>query len=165
MELKAIAKKIKNCKKCPLWKSRTNVVPGEGTANADLFFIGQAPGREEDRTGRPFAGRAGKFFDELLQENNINRKKVFITSIVKCFPPKNRMPRKKEYETCIKKYLMDQIKTVKPKKIIVLGNIPKKSLKNRLENRNVLYTYHPAAGMRFPKIKKKMKQDFKKVKK
>lgn len=163
MSLKSIAKKIQSCKKCPLWKSRTKAVPGEGPANAKLFFIGQAPGREEDRTGRPFVGKAGKFLDELFKKNKINRKKVFITSVVKCFPPKNRAPKKKECETCIRAYLLAQINAVNPKKIVIMGNIPEKILKDKLKGRNTVYTYHPAAGMRFPKIRKKMIQDFKKV--
>lgn len=163
MNLNAIAKQIKKCKKCSLYKSRKTAVPGEGPTNAKLFFIGQAPGRNEDKTGKPFVGKAGRFLDDLLRANKIDRKKIFLTSIVKCYPLKNRLPRKKEYETCIKEYLIDQIRVVNPKKIIVMGKTAKKALKGKLKSRSVLYTYHPSAGMRFPKIRKKMLADFKKI--
>lgn len=161
--LNKIAEQIRKCKKCPLWKSRNKAVPGEGAPNSKIFFIGQGPGREEDKTGKPFAGRAGKFLDELLKLNNIDRKNVFITSIVKCYLPRNRAPKKEEYETCIETYLLEQINAVNPKKIVVMGAVAKKALQGKLKGRDVLYTQHPSAGMRFPKIRKKMVSEFKKI--
>lgn len=160
-----IAKQIKRCKKCPLYKSRNKAVPGEGPDNAKIMIIGQGPGKKEDLTGRPFVGRAGKFLDELLKLNKINRKRCFITSIVKCFPPKNRQPKKTEAETCVTNYLTKQIEMINPKIIIIMGNVAKKFTPPKLlKNKKIIYTYHPAAGMRFPNIRKKMIKDFKKIK-
>lgn len=163
MKLSKIAEQIRQCRKCLLWRSRKKAVPGEGPSGAKIFLIGQGPGKEEDRTGRPFMGKAGRFLDELLRMNKIKRKKIFITSIVKCYPPKNRAPKKKEYDICIENYLLEQIKAINPEKIVVMGNVAKKALRGRLTGREVLYTHHPAAGMRFPKIRKKMILAFKKI--
>jgi DNA polymerase len=104
-ELEKLHQKIKNCKKCPLWKLRKNAVPGEGPANAKIFICGQAPGVEEDKTGRPFVGRAGKFLNELLKIARIEREEVFITSPLKCLPqpPINRKPKKEEIKALVEK--------------------------------------------------------------
>lgn len=91
---------IRGCRKCLLWKTRKNAVPGEGNRKARVFFVGQAPGRSEDETGRPFVGRAGKFLNELLKLAGIRRSEVFITSALKCFPPANRKPKKDEVKAC-----------------------------------------------------------------
>ncbi len=162
--LEKIAEEIKKCKKCRLWKTRTNAVPGEGPSNAKIFFIGQAPGKQEDLQGRPFVGRAGKFLNMLLEKNNIARNKVFITSVLKCFPPKNRLPKNDEVKACLP-YLIKQLEIVNPRIVVLLGNVAVKALKNHeiLKGRKVICTYHPAAGMRFPKIRKKMLEDFKKI--
>jgi uracil-DNA glycosylase family 4 len=100
-KLEKINQQIKKCKGCPLWKNRNNIVPGEGPESAKIMILGQAPGREEDKTGRPFIGRAGQFLNQLLKIAKIKREKVFITSPIKCFPPKNRKPTKKEIEACL----------------------------------------------------------------
>ena len=167
--------KMKICKKCPLWRTRKNVVPGEGPVDAKIMIVGQAPGREENLQGRPFVGRAGKFLNHLLEIAQIDRKKIFITSPLKCFPPKNRKPTKKEIETCLP-YLKKQIEIINPQKFILLGEVafkvffPKEKLKNfqgkwvRKDNKKFFVTYHPAAGMRFPKIRKILEKDFKKNK-
>ena len=171
MNLTTLANQIKKCKKCPLYKSRKKAVPGEGPKKAKIMFIGEAPGAEEDKVGKPFVGRSGRFFDQLLKKNKINRKKVFITGAVKCHPPKNRNPKLKELKICKKLYLDKQIKTIKPKLIVILGRIALKSLlnQNKIKHgkriKNYFITYHPAAAMRFPKIKKAMEKDFKKIKK
>lgn len=171
--LSKINKEVRNCKKCSLYKKAENPVPGEGPKNAKLFFIGVAPGKQEDLTGKPFVGRAGKFLDKLLKQNKIERKKIFITSVVKHFPPENRAPKSNEIKACLP-YLQRQIKIINPKLIILLGNIATKSILNKklkpgtftkINNRKYFITYHPAAGMRFPKIKTTMKKNFKTLKK
>lgn len=176
MSLKDLAKKIKVCKKCRLWKSRINAVPGEGNPRAKIMFIGEAPGSKEDETGKPFMGMAGVFLDTLFKKYKIKRKDIFITSVVKCRPPENRNPKADEINACAKAYLYKQIKAVKPKIIVLLGNIPLKALLGKKKmsevhgkifiKRKIKYIplFHPAAGMRFPKIKKEMTADFKKIK-
>jgi DNA polymerase len=179
VKLGKINQKIRACKKCPLWKIRENAVPGEGLANAKIMIIGQAPGATEDKTGRPFMGPAGKFLDKLLKIAKIDRKKTFITSPIKCFPPRNRKPTRREIEAC-SPYLEKQIEAINPKKIILLGEVafsvffPKEKLKDfrgkwiilrqPQDKQKFFITYHPAAGLRFPKIKKVLEKDFKKLK-
>jgi len=162
--LEKLAKQIRKCRKCKLWKTRNNAVPGEGPSNAKIFFIGQAPGKQEDLQGKPFVGRAGKFLNMLLEKNNIKRSDVFITSVLKCFPPKNRLPKKDEIKACLP-YLIKQLEIINPRVVVLLGNVAIKTLKNHeiLKGKKVICTYHPAAGMRFPKIKKKMFDDFKRI--
>jgi DNA polymerase len=165
--LERLSSRIRRCKKCRLWKGRSRAVPGEGPTSARIMIIGQAPGRNEDETGRPFIGRAGKFLDKLLEQAGIRRSDVFITSVVKCFPPKNRIPKKDEIKAC-NSYLREQIRLVKPKVIVLLGNVAIRAvlgnLKHgkpvRIDDITYLPTYHPAAGMRFPKIRKAMERDF-----
>jgi DNA polymerase len=190
IELEKLNKKIKNCKKCPLWKLRKNAVPGEGPVKAKIIIIGQAPGVEEDRVGKPFVGRAGKFLNKLLEIAEIKREKIFITSPLKCFPPKNRKPKKEEIEACLP-YLKKQIEIINPpargearpagrQKFILLGEVafsvffPDKKLKDfrgkwitlrsPQGEKKFFITYHPAAGLRFPKIKKILEKDFRKLK-
>lgn len=169
---------IINCKKCPLWKKRKNAVPGEGPANAKIMIIGQAPGIEEDKTGRPFVGRAGQFLNKLLKIAKIKREKVFITSPIKCFPPKNRKPKKEEIEACLP-WLKKQIEIINPQKFILLGEVafsvffPDKKLKDfrgkwitfrqARSEKKFFITYHPAAGLRFPKIRRILEKDFRKL--
>jgi len=153
-------------------------VPGEGSPNAEFMFLGQGPGVEEDKTGRPFVGRAGRLLSDLFVSAGFERKKVFITSAVKCFPtpPPNRKPGKDELVVCFP-YLERQIVLIKPKKIVLMGDVafqlffPKKKLKDyrgkwkKKDNRNFFATYHPAAGVRFQKFKKILKTDFANLKK
>ena len=134
-QLKKLNQEIRNCKKCNLWKTRKNAVPGEGPVNAKIFICGQAPGVEEDKIRRPFVGRAGKFLNKLLKMAGIEREEVFITGPLKCLPqpPKNRKPTKKEIEACLP-YLKKQIEILNPQKFILLGEVafsvffPKKEL-------------------------------------
>jgi len=173
-----LAEQIRRCTACPLWKKRTLAVPGEGPASAKIMFIGEAPGAEEDRIGKPFVGRSGKFLNELLEVAGIKRDKVFVTGMVKCRPPKNRNPTVQELKTCKRLWLDKQIEVIQPRLVVVLGNIALKSLLGNsskkkfkikdlhgkvIERNNLKYfiTYHPAAGMRFPKIKELMIKDFK----
>jgi len=165
---------IKNCKKCPLWKKRKNAVPGEGPVNSKVMIVGQAPGAEEDKIGKPFVGRAGKFLNQLLKIAGIERGKIFITSPIKCFPPKNRKPQKAEIEACLP-YLKKQIEIINPQKFILLGEVAfsiffsKEKLGNfrgkwiKKDGKLYFPTYHPAAGFRFPKIKKILEKDFGKL--
>ncbi|MBZ9572430.1 uracil-DNA glycosylase [Patescibacteria group bacterium] len=174
-KLEKLNQEIRKCKKCPLWETRKNAVPGEGPVNAKIIIIGQAPGSLENQTGRPFVGRAGQFLNQLLKISKINRKKIFITSPIKCFPPKNRKPNKEEIAACLL-YLKKQIEIINPKKFISLGEVAfkvfflKKKLKDfrgkliKKGGKEFFVTYHPAAGIRFLKIRKILEKDFKKIK-
>lgn len=174
IEMEKLNNQIRNCKKCPLWKTRKNTVPGEGPVNAKILIVGQAPGATEDKIGQPFVGPAGKFLNHLLEIAKIERDKVFLTSPIKCFPPKNRKPAKKEIEACFP-YLKKQIEIINPQKFILLGEVafsvffPKKELSSfrgkwvKKESKEFFITYHPAAGLRFPKIREILEKDFKKI--
>jgi len=120
-KIREIEEKVKDCKKCELWKTRNLPVVGEGGLNTDIIFIGEAPGYNEDLKGKPFIGKAGKVFDELLESININRNDIYITNIIKCRPPNNRNPLSNEVESC-SGYLERQIAIIKPKIIVTLGN-------------------------------------------
>lgn len=119
--LEKIKLEVFSCKKCPLYKTRTHPVVGEGSLNAKIIFIGEAPGANEDRTGRPFCGAAGKILDELLESVGIKREEVYITNILKDRPPGNRSPKAEEIKACTP-YLNAQIEIIKPKVICTLGN-------------------------------------------
>ena len=177
-----IAKEIKACAKCHLHKTRTNAVPGEGNKQADIIFIGEAPGYYEDIQGRPFVGQAGKLLDNLLKDIGLERKNVFITNIVKCRPPGNRDPQGEEISICIP-YLLEQIKTIKPKVICTLGRFSfaemmqrkvfissehgkpfKTGFQNRLgEGLNIFPLYHPAAALHQPNLMDSLEEDFQKL--
>jgi DNA polymerase len=113
---------ILHCQKCPLAQTRTHAVPGEGSLNADLMFIGEAPGRDEDIQGRPFVGRAGQLLTKIIHAMTFQRDEVYITNIVKCRPPGNRNPQGDEIASC-KDYLLAQIETINPKVIVTLGKV------------------------------------------
>lgn len=151
---------IKGCKKCKLCTNRTNIVFGTGNKIADIMFIGEGPGADEDRLGEPFVGKAGQLMDKAFQALEINRKDVYIANIVKCRPPQNRVPEQEEVQACLN-YLRNQVMLVKPKIIVLLGST---ALKNILgpeygitsargkwvEKKGILYmpTWHPAALLR-----------------
>ncbi len=118
--MEKITSRIKKCHACRLAETRTNVVPGEGDVNSPILFVGEGPGEDEDKTGRPFVGRAGKLFDKILESVKLNRKDVYIANVVKCRPPKNRVPLPDEIEAC-SPYLMAQIEVINPKIIVPLG--------------------------------------------
>jgi len=174
--IQKLNQEIRNCKKCPLWKTRKNTVSGGGSADVKIMFLGVAPGVEEDKTGKPFVGRAGQFLNQLLKIAEAKREEIFITSILKCLPqpPINRKPKKEEIEACLP-YLKKQIEIINPQKFILLGEVafsvffPKKELSSfrgkwiKKDKKEFFVTYHPAAGMRFPKIKKILESDFKKL--
>lgn len=176
--LRKLNREVRNCKKCGLWKTRKNAVPGEGPINAKIMVIGQAPGTKENESGKPFVGRAGQFLDQLFKIAKIKRERIFITSPIKCFPPANRKPVKKEIKSCLS-YLKKQIEIINPQRFILLGEVafsiffPDKKLKDfrgkwitlrqAQGEKNFFITYHPAAGLRFPKIRKILEKDFKKI--
>jgi len=164
---------IKDCTRCPLGHSRTTFVFGEGNENADIMFIGEAPGAEEDRTGIPFVGRAGQLLNKLLASIKVNREDVFIANILKCRPPNNRDPQPAEVQECIP-YLHKQIELIKPKVIVALGRIAAQNLLNstsalkqmrerlwQYQGVNMIVTYHPAAILRNMGLLPIAMQDFK----
>jgi len=173
-----IKRNIKNCKKCELHKTCTNPVIGSGNNNAEILFIGEAPGKAEDKSGEPFMGRSGKVLNELLKSINLNREDVFIANIVKCRPPKNRDPKKSEITACIP-YLEEQIKNINPKIIVPLGRhamnyFLKKEIiseahgkifKTDNKKQTIIPIYHPAASMYDPKKKPDLIFDFQTIKK
>lgn len=159
---------------CSLSRTRKYSVPGEGRKNAKIMIVGQAPGGEEDSSGRPFVGRAGKLLTRLLHYAGLSRGDVYITSVLKCFPPKNRLPKWDEVKACTP-YLEEQIRMIKPKYIILLGNLAvgtllrRKTQIGKIHGKPVLKdgiiyfpTMHPAAAVRFKKNMKIIKKDFKK---
>jgi uracil-DNA glycosylase family 4 len=115
-----LARKVESCTRCELSRTRRRVVFGEGTEHADLLFIGEAPGEEEDRQGRPFVGRAGKLLDQMIERIGVRRADVFICNVLKCRPPNNRDPEATEVESC-KPYLYAQIDLIRPRIICTLG--------------------------------------------
>jgi DNA polymerase len=172
--LEKVAGKIAVCQKCRLSKTRDKTVPGEGKVGAGYFVIGQGPGANEDKTGRPFIGRAGKLLTELLALAGIDRENdTFITSIVKCLPtpPINRKPKPDEISAC-HGYLACQMELVGAKRIILLGDMafkkffPKDKFSDwrgkwrEKEGKRYFISYHPAAGIRFVKFKKILETDF-----
>ncbi len=150
---------IDNC--CKNISAAGRVILGEGPFDAKVMLVGQNPGAEEDKLGRPFVGRSGKYLDKVLKENGIDRAMLFITSVVKCKTPGNRKPTKKEIEECLP-LLIEQIKSIKPKLIVLMGGVAWQT--PRLEGILYMETYHPAAAMRFPKIREKFEEDFKSLK-
>lgn len=113
---------ILGCQKCSLAQGRKNAVPGEGSLETDLMFVGEAPGRDEDVQGRPFVGRAGQLLTKIIKAMHFKREEVYITNVVKCRPPKNRTPHVDEIEKC-KGYLLSQIEMIRPKVIVTLGKV------------------------------------------
>jgi uracil-DNA glycosylase family 4 len=158
--LDRIARKIRRSRRCPLAGGAGSAVPGEGPADARVFFVGQSPGVEESRTGRPFVGRAGKFLDEALRRVGLSRQVVFITSVEKHQPPGNRRPTRLEVEAC-KPILLRQIAIVDPRVVVLLGRVAEEALAGEpvLEGRRVLVTAHPAAAMRFPWFRRRFLRD------
>ena len=177
--LQKIAEDIRQCKKCPLFRDRTNTVPGEGARDAEILFIGEGPGKNEDEQGRPFVGQAGKFLDELINSIGKKRKDVFIANVVKCRPPGNRDPYSEEVKTCWQ-YLERQVKSIKPKLIVTLGRhsmdrfLPNMKIsqihgepkRKEIENfgKLIFYPiYHPAATLYNPNLRSVLMEDFARI--
>ena len=172
--LSQVIGEIKGCELCGLANQRTNIVFGEGVVNKGMMIIGEGPGEEEDRLGRPFVGRAGRLLDVMLESAGFTRKaNVYITNIVKCRPPGNRTPLPEEREACMT-YLNEQIRILEPKIIVLLGATALQALidsKARIgDNRGkwldwrgikVMPTYHPAALLRNPNLKAVVWEDLK----
>jgi uracil-DNA glycosylase len=164
------------CELCPLAETRNTVVFGAGNADADLMFVGEAPGAEEDRQGLPFVGRAGGFLTELLEGIGLKREDVFIANVLKCRPPGNRDPQGEEIDSC-RPYLEKQVELIQPRVIGTLGNFATKLLTGNptgitrvrgapqeqvMGGRPVylLPLFHPAAGLRTPAVADQLRQDF-----
>jgi len=166
-EMQTLAEQIINCKRCELYKTRNNPVVGEGSDDADLLFIGEAPGSNEDKQGRPFVGRAGRILEELIDSIGLNRSDIYIANILKCRPPNNRNPTKNEIQTCAP-YLEKQIDLINPSVILPMGsfatefifekfNLPFtkiSKLHGKLFSKQTLYhqirilpLYHPASNL------------------
>ena len=173
-KLEAIRKEVMECTKCELSKTRINSVPGKGNFKSDVIFVGEAPGRNEDINGEPFIGIAGKKLSDALEEANICREEVYITNIVKCRPPKNRVPKASEREAC-QQYLKQEISIIKPKIICILGNTAFNSLLGgseiikhrgrlvRKENQLYFLTIHPAATIYNQELIKVLRDDVAKM--
>jgi len=171
-----LKEEVLQCTNCALSQNRTHVVFGEGPSDADIFCIGEGPGRDEDLTGRPFVGRSGQLLDKILAACGFNRKEhVFIGNIVKCRPPNNRAPLPEERSMCLP-YLLQQIELVNPKIIILLGATalnglldPKLKITQvrgtwiEWQGRWVMPVFHPSALLRNPNLKRPTWEDFKKV--
>jgi DNA polymerase len=162
---------ICNCTKCPLGQTRNKFVYGVGNPDADIMFIGEAPGRDEDLKGEPFVGRAGRLLDQILAAMNLTRQDVYIANILKCRPPQNRDPQPDEMKMCMP-YLKEQIRLIKPKFICALGRIAAHGLLetttplgklrdqwHRFEGIPLIVTYHPAALLRFQQYKRPTWED------
>lgn len=169
-----IHSEIASCTKCELHSTRINPVPGEGSVDAQIMFVGEAPGAQEDKTGRPFVGKSGEILRELIREIGLSEQEVFITSVLKSRPPNNRTPRKDEVDACIG-YLDRQIEVINPKVIVLLGGVAISSVIgpwrlseahgkfHEAKGRIYFMTYHPAAALRFPDTKNVMRADFQKL--
>ena len=164
-----------DCHACPLGDTRNNPVFGVGNPDADLMFVGEAPGEQEDLTGTPFVGRAGQLLDRYLEAVDIRRDRVYIANILKCRPPKNRDPLPEEEDACIG-YLREQVRLIRPKIIVCLGRIAAMRLIRPdyritaehgtwVEKGDFAMTavYHPAALLRDPRKKEDMLEDMKKI--
>jgi DNA polymerase len=156
-----VNKRIMSCRKCRLWEGTCNAVPGEGPTSARLMLIGQNPGSEEDKTGRPFVGRSGMYLNKVLAANGIRREDIFITVLVKHHSPRNRKPRADEIAVCMP-YTVEQMKLIRPAVILLMGEVA--WMTPRIEGIRYIETYHPAAAMRFPKVRIKFEEDLRKLK-
>ena len=169
-KLEIVKQNVIKCTKCDLCKTRTNSVPGKGNFQSNVIFVGEAPGKNEDKNGEPFIGIAGKKLTIALEEAGISRDEVYITNIVKCRPPNNRVPSNIERNTC-QEYLKEEISIIKPKIICILGNTVFNSILGGSEitkfrgkiarKNNLLYfiTIHPAATIYNQKLVDVLKED------
>ena len=172
--LTELYQQIGQCFKCEIAKSRCKVVPGEGAENAEIMFIGEAPGWHEDQQGRPFVGQAGQFLEKLLASINLKRQQVYIANVIKCRPPDNRDPLPTEIQNC-RQWLDNQIEIIKPKMIVTLGRysmaryFPGKSISKihgmAVKRDNVIYyaMYHPAAALHQQSLKQAIESDMLKI--
>ncbi len=170
--LDELAAQIRVCTKCPLHESRTLAVPGDGKYSTKILIIGEAPGREEDETGKPFVGATGRFLEKVLEGTGLDRRDFFITNTVKCRPPKNRTPRAIEVGTCTANYLFEQIELINPKLVMLLGAVAAKTVlgvksineaRGRVitrDARKFLVGYHPAVRFYREELGEMVRKDF-----
>lgn len=171
----ALRAETHDCTKCGLAKTRRNVVFGVGNPNADLMFIGEAPGRDEDEKGEPFVGRAGQLLTDIIKAMKLTRDDVYIANVIKCRPPDNRNPEPDELDAC-RPFIRRQVELIKPKVIVTLGRFGLQSLTEKgygisavrgqwleYDGIKLMPTYHPAYLLRNPAAKKDVWQDMKKV--
>lgn len=175
LTLGMIKDQVVKCLLCDLSKSRISAVPGNGNITNKVMIIGEAPGKNEDLIGVPFVGSAGKILDKALQEGGLERNDVYITNIVKCRPPNNRVPTDKEIQICTHKYLKNEITLISPKVICILGATALKSLLGlehmskyrgkiiNVEPHRYFITYHPAATLYNTKLKQVFFEDIRKL--
>lgn len=175
VSLDDIRQEMGDCRRCKLWRTRTNLVFGTGNPKARLMFIGEAPGAEEDLQGEPFVGAAGQLLNRLLERLGLNRQEVYITNVAKCRPPNNRNPDTEEIAAC-RPFLIQQIQAIQPRVIVTLGAVAthallesKKPL-NRLRGQwqtwqgiPVMPTFHPSYLLRVPQDRIKTWEDMQKV--
>ena len=173
--LNTLAGAVRQCALCDLSRGRTNAVPGEGPASAEVMFIGEGPGFNEDKQGRPFVGAAGQFLNELLQIAGFKREEVYITNVVKCRPPGNRDPLPEEIQACAR-YLDRQIELLNPRVIVTLGRFsmarwfPNDKISavhgkaKRVGGRIVVAMFHPAAALHQQSLRATVEEDFRKLK-
>ncbi len=174
--LKELETIVKYCDRCPLAKTRTNAVFGEGGAESIIMFVGEGPGYNEDKIGKPFVGKAGELFDKIIKAVDLTRDDIYITNIVKCRPPGNRNPLENECKTCIE-FLRWQVKIINPDIIVCLGAVAARNIIDKdfriTKSRgiwykkgrfNIIATYHPAALLRDVNKKKETWEDFKAIK-
>jgi uracil-DNA glycosylase family 4 len=171
-----VYKEASGCLRCPLSETRTKVVFGNGNADAEVMFVGEAPGADEDRQGLPFVGRAGRLLDGMLAGIGLSREQVFVANVLKCRPPGNRDPQPDEIETC-RPYLHEQVRLIEPRVVCTLGNFATKLLTGNqtgitrvrgtpqvhtLGERTVfvLPLFHPAAALRTPAVAETLRRDF-----
>jgi uracil-DNA glycosylase family 4 len=172
--LTELYQQIAQCQKCEIAKFRTKVVPGEGAEDADIMFIGEAPGWHEDQQGRPFVGPAGQFLDRLLNSINLNRTQVYIANVIKCRPSSNRDPLPTEIQNC-RAWLDQQIEIIKPNMIVTLGRysmaryFPGKSISKihgtAQKHDDIIYyaMYHPAAALHQQSLRQAIEADMLKI--
>lgn len=173
-QLEEIRKAAEGCKKCELCKGRTNIVPGDGSFEAEIMFVGEAPGKTEDEQGKPFVGAAGKILSSLLESIGLRREDVYITNVVKCRPPMNRDPLPEEV-ACCSDYLSKEVEIIRPKIIVLLGRhamerflpglkISKDHGQPKRRGGQVYYpVYHPAATIYHQALRADLEADFKKI--
>lgn len=177
--LEKLNEKMLACNKCALRADCSRVVPGEGSAEAEIMFIGEGPGKKEDELGRPFVGAAGKFLDEMLAAIKLKREYIYIANIVKCRPPENRDPLPEEAEACWP-WLVQQIKLINPKLVVFLGRhsmnrfFPNEKISethgkllikkfNNNQRQHFLALYHPASALYNGGMRETLLNDFKKI--
>lgn len=175
-----LAEQIRTCQLCRLCEGRTNAVPGSGSHQTKLVFVGEGPGKNEDEQGVPFVGASGKFLDKMLASINLSRSDIFITNIVKCRPPNNRDPLPDEISTCSDRYLKNQLQLLKPLIIVTLGRhsmnyfLPNKKISEAhgkaihikgIDGHPQVYfpLYHPAAALYNGSLQSTLMADFQKI--